>query len=73
MIQKAYLEIDLIQDGDLWINRINENLVIVVFKYHTKCIRRETNEPYSIQGLETQVLVKEKNAWKIQHVHYSKK
>lgn len=70
-IQKAYSSIELINDG-ITVNPVNEELVIVVFKYHTKCIRRDTNEFYGIQGLETQVLIKEDGEWKILHIHYSK-
>lgn len=51
---------------------ISEDVAIVLFHYHTECIRRETKEPYSIKGLETQVVVKEDGEWKLAHVHYSK-
>lgn len=47
-------------------------MAIVVFEYQTQCIKRDTHEPYGIQGLETQVIVKENQQWKQQHVHYSK-
>lgn len=47
---------------------ISEDVAIVLFQ----CIRRETKEPYSIKGLETQVVVKEDGEWKLAHVHYSK-
>ena len=70
-IQKAYSVIDLINDG-IDINLVNDKMAIVVFKYHTECIRRENNEAYGIQGLETQVQIKENGKWKIVHVHYSK-
>ena len=52
---------------------IDENKAIVVFRYHTECIRRDTHEPYGIQGLETQIVIKENNQWKLMHIHYSKK
>lgn len=51
---------------------IDDNKAIVVFKYHTECICRETHEPYGIQGLETQIVIKENNQWKLMHIHYSK-
>lgn len=70
-IQKAYSSIILVNDG-LSVNVINSDLAVVIFKYHTECVRRETNEEYGIQGLETQVLLKEDGKWKIAHVHYSK-
>ncbi len=70
-IQKAYSDIELIADS-IEIHPINEELVIVAFAYHTVCIRRETGEPYGIEGLETQVIVLEDGQWKLLHVHYSK-
>ena len=71
-IQKAYSKIELIKDEDLKINFINEETAIVIFKYHTECILRESGELYGIKGVETQVLVKEEGKWKIVHIHYSK-
>lgn len=71
LIQKTYESIHLIAD-DIQIKKINNDLAIVVFQYHTECIKRDTLEPYGIEGLETQVLVKENDEWKIQHIHYSK-
>lgn len=70
-IHKAYISIDLIAEN-ININMINSHLAIVIFQYHTECIQRVTNEKYGIQGLETQVVIKENNAWKLLHVHYSK-
>lgn len=70
-IQKAYSQIELVAES-ADIREITDSLAIVVFRYHTECIRRETGEPYGIQGLETQVMVKEDSTWKLQHVHYSK-
>lgn len=70
-IQKAYQEISLIAQ-DIEVNFINEQMAIVVFKYCTECIRRDNGEKYGIQGLETQVVIKEANQWKLVHLHYSK-
>ena len=70
-IRNSYSRIELISD-DLVINQISDTLATVVFKYHTDCDLRETGEFYSISGLETQVLIKENNGWKILHIHYSK-
>ena len=53
------------------VNQINDDLAVVVFRYHTECILRENGEPFGIQGLETQVIVKEDGVWKLCHVHYS--
>lgn len=70
-IQATYSAIKLIADS-VDIHEINPALAVVVFHYHTECLRRDTGEPYGIQGLETQVLVKEDGQWKLLHVHYSK-
>lgn len=70
-IQNAYFKIDLIAEK-IDIRFINDELAIVVFKYHTECIKRETNEEYGIAGLETQVIRKVNDEWKLVHVHYSK-
>ena len=70
-IQKNYRFIELISD-EVDVYEINDQLVNIVFKYHTISVLRETNEPFGFEGLETQVMVKEEGKWKIQHVHYSK-
>lgn len=72
LIQGHYSCINLINDG-MSINMINDSLAIVVFEYHTECIMRETNEKYGIEGIETQVMMKENDKWKLVHLHYSKK
>lgn len=71
-IQKHYSYIDLITDS-LQINYIDDTTAVIVFEYHTKCIKRETNEDYGISGVETQLVKKEDEAWKLVHIHYSKK
>ena len=70
-IHASYETIDLIVD-DVDVRLSTEDVAIVVFAYCTQCIRRETKEPYGIQGLETQVAIKENGEWKLAHVHYSK-
>ena len=72
LIQPAYTKIDLIKDEEPKINFIDENNVIVIFKYHTDCILKKNGEKFGISGLETQVLIKEDGNWKIVHIHYSK-
>lgn len=71
-IQANYKSIDLINDG-ISVNMINNHLAVVVFQYHTECITRDTLEEYGIEGIETQIIIKEDNEWKLLHVHYSKK
>ena len=71
LLGQIYSTIDLVNDG-ITVNMVNDELAIVIFKYHTECIRQDTNEPFGIEGLETQVIIKENNVWKLLHVHYSK-
>ena len=71
-LQKLYARIDLIKDEDLQINFVNDEFAIVIFKYHTECILRESGELGGIKGVETQVMIKEDGNWKIVHIHYSK-
>ena len=68
-IRKAYTRIDLLTKD---INvRFTGDSAIVLFSYSTDCIRRETGEPFSIAGLETQVYNQVNGEWKLTHVHYS--
>ena len=71
-IQSHYESIDLVVEK-IDIRMIDENKAIVVFRYPTECIRRDTHEPYGIQGLETQIVITENNQWKLMNIHYSKK
>ena len=71
-IQKSYTSIELIAEK-IEPRLINENTALIIFSYHTECIRREDGTPHGIRGLETQVAVKENGEWKLQHIHYSKK
>ena len=71
-IQKAYQTIRLIpEDIDI---RLRENdMAVVIFQYHTECIRREDGSKFGIAGMETQIYVRKNEDWKLIHVHYSKK
>lgn len=70
-IQKKYLDIELLTQN-ITVHHIHETMAIVIFEYQTKCLLRETQEAYGIQGIETQVMIKENQQWKLLHVHYSK-
>ena len=72
LIKKMYSKIELIKDEELKINFINETTAILIFKYHTDCILRENGEKFGINGVETQLVIKEEGDWKIVHIHYSK-
>ena len=71
-IQKAYQTIRLIpEEIDI---RLRENdMAVVIFQYHTECIRREDGSEYGIAGMETQIFIRKDDDWKLIHVHYSKK
>ncbi len=72
IIQRAYQSIILVEDSPLDIRLVDENTAIIIFEYHTECIKRDTLEEYGIHGLETQIAIKENNTWKLVHIHYSK-
>lgn len=71
-LQKVYTQITLVAE-DIQIHFVSDDFAIVIFQYHTECIRRETEEEYGIAGIETQVVRKINNTWKLVHIHYSKK
>ena len=69
MLHKVYDSIELVNDG-LDAHLLTDDVAIVVFRYHTVCTRAQTGEPYGIEGLETQVLRRVDDAWKIAHIQY---
>ena len=71
-IRAAYQEITLIADNEPVVRFLTDEIAVIIFRYHTECIRRETGEPYGIAGLETQIVRKTPDGWKLTHVHYSK-
>lgn len=71
IIQKAYTRIDLIADGDPEIHLLDEATAVVIFQYHTECIKREDGSFFGIKGVETQVMKKIQGEWKLCHIHYS--
>lgn len=71
-IQATFTKIDLIADGEPEIHLLDDTTAVVIFQYHTECIKREDGSPYSIQGMETQVMKRIQGEWKLCHVHYSK-
>lgn len=71
IIQKSYSKIDLITKR-IDVHFIDDKNAVVIFQYRTECLRNNTNEPYGIQGLETQIIRKVDNEWKLVHIHYSK-
>lgn len=71
-IQKAYSRIDLISK-EVSVRLLTADVAVVVFSYCTDCDRRDTGEPYGIEGLETQIYQKQQNDWKLVHIQYSGK
>ncbi|MBE6123235.1 MAG: DUF4440 domain-containing protein [Erysipelotrichaceae bacterium] len=69
LIHDHYESIYLINDG-LEIHMVTEDTAVALFEYHTECIRRDTKEPYVMKGIETQVLKKTEQGWKIFHLQY---
>ena len=72
LIKQLYSKIELIKDEELKINFIDEKSAVIIFKYHTECILRENGKDFGINGVETQLIIKEEGNWKIVHIHYSK-
>ena len=72
LLHDLYESIYLVNDG-IDVRMMGEDVAIVVFRYHTECVRRETGEPYGIAGLETQVLRRTEDGWKIAHIQYAGK
>lgn len=70
-IQAKYSDIRLIAK-DIQIKPLSDSMAVVVFSYGTECTLRESGEAYGIEGLETQVVVKQGEDWKLRHIHYSK-
>ena len=70
-IQRAYQIIRLIPE-DIDIHLQENDTAVVIFQYHTECIRREDGSEYGIAGMETQVYIRKDEEWKLIHVHYSK-
>ena len=70
LIQQTYQSIDLIAETTE-VHLLDETHATVVFQYHTECIRRDNGEPFGIQGLETQLALKQNGEWKLSHIHYS--
>ena len=70
-IKDVYQSIRLIPE-EIAVSFRDEKMAIVIFKYHTECIRRDDGSEYGISGLETQVFLRKENGWKITHLHYSK-
>ncbi len=70
-IQKAYTDIKLIADEPPEIHLLDNQTAIVIFKYHTECIKREDGSTFGISGMETQVMKCIDGQWKLCHIHYS--
>ena len=69
LLHKVYDSIVLVNDG-LDAHLLTPDVAIVVFRYHTECVRADTGEPYGIEGLETQVLRCMDGTWRIAHIQY---
>ena len=69
LLHQMYDSIELVNDG-LDAHLLTDDVAIVIFRYHTECVRAETGEPYGIAGLETQVLKRTSDGWRIAHIQY---
>ncbi|WP_248922302.1 YybH family protein [Olsenella intestinalis] len=71
-LHRMYRYIALVADDEPSVRPLADDVCVVVFRYHTECVRAETGEPYGIKGTETQVMRRTERGWKLAHVHYSK-
>lgn len=69
LLHNAYDTITLVNEG-MDTHLLTSEVAIVVFRYHTECVRRGTSEPYGIAGLVTQVMRLVDGQWKLAHVQY---
>ena len=69
-MRALYSDIQLITDS-LEITPVSENVMRMVFRYHTECIRRDKGAFDGIKGVETQIAIREDGQWRLVHVHYS--
>lgn len=69
LLHQIYDAIELVNDG-LDAHLLTDDVAIVIFRYHTECVRAGTGEPYGIAGLETQVLKRTSDGWRIAHIQY---
>lgn len=72
-IRKSYTEITLIPDSEPEIHQLTDDVAIVIFCYHTECIKRDDGSSFGISGVETQVMKRIGSHWKLCHIHYSQK
>ncbi len=69
LLREKYSSIYLVNDG-LQSYLLTDDVAVVVFRYHTDCVVRENGEPYGMAGIETQVLKRTADGWKIAHIQY---
>jgi ketosteroid isomerase-like protein len=72
LLYQKYSTVELVKE-DLEIKYLDDTSAIAIFHYHTECVLRENGQPHGIAGIETQVLRKHGDEWKIAHVHYASK
>ncbi len=72
LLYGKYSTVELVKE-DLKIKYLDDSTAIAIFHYHTECLLRENGQPHGIVGIETQVLRKHGDEWRISHVHYASK
>jgi len=71
-IRNAFSRIELISKT-IDVRLLDDDHAIIVFSYETDCDNRKDGSWFGIEGLETQVYVKEAGDWRLTHVQYSGK
>ena len=72
-LRELYTSIVLVEDDEPSVRPLTDDVAIVVFRYHTETVRAATGEPDGIEGIETQVVRRTADGWRLAHIHYSKK
>lgn len=70
LLHAKFTEISLVKEN-LTVRYVTEEVAVAVFQYHTECILRKNGNSYGIAGIETQVLKKQGESWKIVHIQYA--
>lgn len=71
-LRELYASIVLVADEEPSVRQLSDDTAVVVFRYHTETTSAVDGEPGGIAGIETQVVRRTPQGWKLAHLHYSK-
>ncbi len=70
-LHKYFAEFTISPD-QISINQIDDTHAIILNRFVADCVRKNDGQPYTFTGMETLIAVKEKDEWKLVHVHFSR-